>query len=87
MSKQLFQSPPFAPKDFGRKCLRNAYLCLFVTLLFATTALRAYGGELVGYWNFDEGIGSVATDLSGNNNTGTSLPLKGGHLTRVEAGL
>src|SRR6266511_1496066 len=77
MSKQLFQSPPFAPKDFGRKCLRNAYLCLFVILLFATTALRAYGAELVGYWNFDEGIGSVATDLSGNNNTGmlTNGPL------------
>ena len=77
MSKQLFQCPPFAPKDFRRKCLRNASLCLFVTLLFATTALRAYGAELVGYWNFDEGIGLTATDLSGNNNTGmlTNGPL------------
>src|SRR6266540_2413754 len=77
MSKQLFQSPPFAPKDFGRKCLRNAYLCLFVTLLFATTALRAYGAELVGYWNFDVDPIPSATDLSGNNNTGmlTNGPL------------
>jgi len=77
MSKQLFQSPPFAPKDFRRKLFRNSYLCLFVTLLFATTALRAYGAELVGYWNFDEGTGLTATDLSGNNNTGvlTNGPL------------
>src|SRR5213592_4641011 len=82
MSKQLFQSPPFAPKDFRRKLFRNSYLCLFVTLLFATTALRAYGAELVGYWNFDdiiavEGIGLTAADLSGNNNTGvlTNGPL------------
>ncbi|MFA6198746.1 MAG: LamG domain-containing protein, partial [Patescibacteria group bacterium] len=26
---------------------------------------------LVGYWNFDEGTGTVALDSSGNNNTGT----------------
>ena len=26
---------------------------------------------LVGYWNFEEGTGSVVTDLSGNGNNGT----------------
>ena len=26
---------------------------------------------LVGYWNFEEGSGQTATDLSGNSNTGT----------------
>jgi hypothetical protein len=28
-------------------------------------------GKLVGYWNFDEGSGTVASDSSGNGNTGT----------------
>jgi len=27
--------------------------------------------NLVGYWNFDEGAGTVVSDSSGNNNTGT----------------
>ena len=30
-------------------------------------------GELVGYWNFDEGSGPIAADSSGNGNTGTLM--------------
>ena len=26
---------------------------------------------LIGYWNFDEGVGTTLTDLSGNGNNGT----------------
>lgn len=29
------------------------------------------GDGLVGYWSFDEGVGTVAYDRSGNENTGT----------------
>jgi len=33
--------------------------------------LGAATAGLVGYWNFDEGTGSIAADASGNNNNGT----------------
>src|SRR5262245_9330812 len=71
MSKRLFPSSAFfLPNDLRRKFLHSAYVCLFLSLIISATALRAYAGDLVGYWNFDEGIGLTAIDLSGNNNTG-----------------
>ena len=46
---------------------------ILYTLYFIpdTTRAAAPTNGLVGYWNFDEGSGTVANDTSGNNNNGT----------------
>lgn len=55
------------------------------TLQFATANYRAFGASAIGYWNFDEGAGTLgavpAQDASGNNRqmvnpTYPSLPFK-----------
>ena len=40
-------------------------------LKFSQTVKSGLGGELVGEWSFDDGIGTIARDSSGNNNNGT----------------
>jgi len=41
-----------------------------ITAVFSYTGTGVTGG-LVGYWNFDEGTGNIATDNSGKGNDGT----------------
>ena len=45
--------------------LRRTF-CLTLIFVFACSA----SADLVGYWSFDEGAGTVANDGSGNNNHG-----------------
>ncbi len=50
--------------------MKAQFFLVFVFILFSvSTAFSAEEG-LVGYWNFDEGKGDVATDSSGNKNDG-----------------
>jgi 1,4-alpha-glucan branching enzyme len=45
-----------------------------VSSAFCTTTLPATGAtNLLAYWTFDEGSGSIANDSSGNTNTGTAF--------------
>jgi len=48
----------------------SAILIAILTFSF-TTAAVASDTSLVGYWQFDEGSGTTATDSSGNGNNGT----------------
>ena len=51
-------------------CRKLSYLVLFVSVLsFALTGTTK--AELVGWWRFDEGSGTIANDSSGNGNDGT----------------
>jgi prepilin-type N-terminal cleavage/methylation domain-containing protein len=38
---------------------------------FENNIANVFGNDVVGWWEFDEGSGSVAKDSSGNNNNGT----------------
>jgi len=57
--------------------LRRPVLVVFCVLLLgsAGAALAALDPDLVAYWPYDEGAGTVANDLTGNGNDGT---LEGG---------
>jgi ABC-type transport system substrate-binding protein len=48
-------------------------IMIVLSLLFSglNTHANGSGGNLVGYWRFDEGSGTTASDSSGNGNTGT----------------
>jgi hypothetical protein len=48
---------------------QGEYTETFNVTLYAGTPINETG--LVGYWNFDEGAGTIAHDSSGNNNDGT----------------
>jgi len=51
-------------------CRNLIYLvCLVLVLSMALTSTTK--AELVGWWRFDEGSGTIANDSSGNGNTGT----------------
>lgn len=57
---------------------RKKLLSIVVVFLIATSALstlphqaRSATSGRIGYWEFDEGSGTLATDSSGNSNTGT----------------
>jgi hypothetical protein len=52
-----------------------ALLILTATLIATVNIQPAESSEsgLVGYWNFDEGTGTIAHDSSGNNNHGTLM--------------
>jgi prepilin-type N-terminal cleavage/methylation domain-containing protein len=43
------------------------------TLLYSSQVYHSLGADIVGNWNFDEGSGTVAKDLSGYNHTGTLM--------------
>jgi hypothetical protein len=60
----LISSPWRKPFEAIRAYLRSDF-----TPVYAQAADIATG--LVGYWKFDEGVGTTASDSSGNNNTGT----------------
>jgi 5-hydroxyisourate hydrolase-like protein (transthyretin family) len=47
------------------------FLSLLSSAFTTPLALASSDGSLVGLWHFDEGIGSIASDLSGNGNDGT----------------
>ena len=49
-----------------------------VLLVFGVVGVA--NATLVGYWNFDEGSGTMAADSSGNSKTGTLLAAPGGAL-------
>ena len=51
-------------------CSRLIYLISFV-LLLSVALTGTTKAELVGWWRFDEGSGTVANDSSGNGNDGT----------------
>ena len=51
-------------------CRRLIYLISFV-LLLSVALTGTTKAELVGWWRFDEGSGTVANDSSGNGNDGT----------------
>ena len=59
--------------------LRKPVLVVLCVLLLgaAGAALAALDPDLVAYWPYDEGAGTIAVDLSGNGNDGT---LQGGAL-------
>jgi prepilin-type N-terminal cleavage/methylation domain-containing protein len=42
-------------------------------LLYSSEIYHALGADIVGNWNFDEGSGTTAIDMSGYNNTGTLI--------------
>ncbi len=46
---------------------------LLLSVFASSFVIKSVGSEsgLVGYWKFDDGSGTTATDSSGNNNTGT----------------
>jgi hypothetical protein len=44
---------------------------IFLVLLLNVTLTAKTKAELVGWWRFDEGSGTIANDSSGNGNTGT----------------
>jgi hypothetical protein len=54
---------------------RRFPLLLALLLLFCIppSAHADITSGLVGYWSFDDGTGTQATDFSGNGNTGTSV--------------
>ena len=75
------------------------YISLAIVLLLLSTSIAFSAEEgLVGYWNFDEGKGDVASDSSGNKNDaklvrspewvdgkfGKALKLDGGKTQKVE---
>jgi len=47
------------------------FVATFVITLIPIQAIAPTSG-LVGYWNFDEGSGTMVTDSSGNGNNGTA---------------
>ncbi|MHC4629202.1 MAG: LamG domain-containing protein [Planctomycetota bacterium] len=49
---------------------RVVTICFFICMSHQSSWADLTTG-LVGYWNFDEGSGATANDLSGNNNDGT----------------
>jgi hypothetical protein len=49
---------------------RVVAICIFIFMSHQSSWADLTTG-LVGYWNFDEGSGTIANDLSGNNNDGT----------------
>ena len=49
--------------------MKKKHLCLVMLML--TTAISM--GELVSYWDFEEGSGAVVADLSANSHTGTLM--------------
>ena len=49
---------------------RNFFIPCALTVLSLALAGASHAA-LVGYWNFNEGVGSTATDFSTNNNDGT----------------
>lgn len=55
---------------------RNLHLICFVLIasaLLASTGIAALPEGLVGYWKFDEGSGTLASDSSGVGNDGTLM--------------
>jgi len=56
-----------------KKAISLTMICLIAVSMFSTLAPQAESTSLppVGYWEFDEGSGTVAGDSSGNGNTGT----------------
>ena len=55
-----------------KKILCTIMVFLFFIPMFAVLTPRALAATgLVGYWKFDEGSGTTASDSSGNGNTGT----------------
>ncbi|MBW2647223.1 MAG: hypothetical protein JRE23_13825, partial [Deltaproteobacteria bacterium] len=44
---------------------------LLVAFLVLSLLASNVNADLAGYWNFDEGTGSIALDKSGNGNDGT----------------
>ncbi len=53
------------------KTFRFFHIFLTICYLLLTTCFLYADTGLVGYWKFDEGSGTTATDSSGNGNTGT----------------
>lgn len=49
------------------------FLVVLPAISVSTPQAKAESSSLVGYWKFDEGSGTVATDSSGNGNTGTLM--------------
>ena len=49
--------------------MRKLMLALFIAVIFLWTTPAE--SAMLGYWNFDEGSGTVANDLTGNGNTGS----------------
>jgi len=54
-------------KSFKKSIIR---CFMAVSLMLPCSAFAGLNDGLVGYWTFDEGIGIVANDVSGNGNTG-----------------
>ncbi len=68
--------PPDISRSFNAQAMLRAWCllapCLCVAALLASPlTTHADDTGLVGYWSFNEGTGTVATDFSGNGNTGT----------------
>jgi hypothetical protein len=56
---------------------RNFFIPCALTVLSLALAGASHAA-LVGYWNFNEGVGSTAADFSTNNNDGTLTDIPGG---------
>lgn len=55
-------------------CVRSliiAFVSAFLITLSATAVSAASTNGLIGYWSFDEGVGPISKDLSGQENTAT----------------
>ncbi len=52
-----------------RSVIRNARIA--TTLQYEASLHKNLGADIVGWWQFDEGSGSIAKDISGKNNHGT----------------
>ena len=50
-------------------CKKRMLICMLLVAAFGS--IRTASAELIGYWNFDEGSGEIAKDVSGNGNDGT----------------
>jgi len=51
--------------------LNHFIVCVVALCAVLTSAVRAVDPDLVGWWRFDEGSGTTATDFSGHGNDGT----------------
>ncbi|XES76060.1 MAG: LamG-like jellyroll fold domain-containing protein [Candidatus Bathyarchaeia archaeon] len=73
----LFSGVLVAGRDSYLLDFNNCVMAFNSDVTFSQTPQKGVSSEnhLVGFWSFNEGAGSTASDYSGNNNTGTlSIP-------------
>jgi hypothetical protein len=68
----------------NRNFLALAQALLFLLCILTLSALPPDNTSLVGYWSFDDGTGTQATDFSGRGNTGTLMGSSGKHAEALE---